>query len=336
MFLRSLASCRGAFYFGLVCFNSSITLLLLAFKSVIMHPQFLKQGSVIGITCPSGHVPAGRVAYATEVLQRWGFKVKHGKTIGTGSFYFSGTDAERLADLQAMIDDLEVDAILMGRGGYGMSRIIDGLDFTAFLQKPKWICGFSDIVVMLSHVQARYFLPAIHSPMCGAFKPETEQEPYLKSLHDALTGKPMVYNAPPSIYNREGDATGILTGGNLSILAHLTGSASEVDTEDKILFIEDIDEHLYHIDRLLLNLKRAGKLDHLKGLIVGDFTDMKDTERPFGQTLQEIIWDKVKEYHYPVCFNFPCGHDTINYALTLGVEHQLIVTEYGGELRLVR
>lgn len=295
----------------------------------------LKEGSVVGITCPSGYVAAERVNYAIKILQSWGFQVKCGKTIGTEHNYFSGTDAERLADMQAMLDDADVAAILMGRGGYGMSRIIDGLDFDAFRQKPKWVCGFSDITVLHNHIQARFDIPTLHSPMCGHFKPETEQQDFLLSLLRALKGEPQHYVALPSAYNRHGMTTGILTGGNLSLLVHLTGSVSEVDTTDKILFIEDLGEHLYHIDRMLLHLKRAGKLATLKALVVGGFTDLQDTERPFGQTIEAIIYDKVKEYDYPVCFNFPTGHQDINYTIALGRLHRLAVDETGGAMTLI-
>ena len=294
----------------------------------------LKQGSVIGITCPSGYVSSERVTYAIKVLKNWGFETRVGKTVGNEHHYFSGTDAERMADLQEMLDDPGIDAILMGRGGYGMSRIIDGLDFTKFLQKPKWVCGFSDITVMHNHLQARFKIPSLHSPMCGHFKPETENEDYLLSLKRALIGEPQRYFAPASEFNRQGDATGILTGGNLSLLVHLTASVSEVDTNDKLLFIEDLGEHLYHIDRMLMHLKRAGKLSGLRALIVGGFTDLEDTERPFGQSINEIISDKVKEYNYPVCFNFPCGHQDINYSLALGLEHKLVVTAEGSYLSI--
>ena len=299
-------------------------------------PPFLKQGSVVGITCPSGYVSQERVAYSVQILERWGFSVKPGKTIGTGQYYFSGTDRERLADLQDMLNDPGIDAILMGRGGYGMSRIIDSLDFTAFLKHPKWITGFSDITVLHNHLQANFGIASLHSPMCGAFKPGTEHTEYLKTFHTALTGSPLNYSTPSSVYNKQGETEAQLTGGNLAILAHLTGSVSEVDTTGKILFIEDIGEHLYNADRMLLNLKRAGKLDNLKGLIVGYFTDMQDTERPFGQTIQEIISDKVKEYDYPVCFNFPSGHEDINHTFTLGAVHKLTVSESGGHLELRR
>lgn len=300
------------------------------------HPPFLKTGSTIGITCPAGYVSNDRVAHAIKVLEHWGFNVKPGNTVGSEYFYFSGTDEQRLADLQAMLNDPGIDAILMGRGGYGLSRIIDNIDFTVFLERPKWICGFSDITILHNHLQANYAMPSLHSPMCGAFKPETENADHLKMLYAALTGESLYYHAPHSEFNRAGIAEAILTGGNLAILAHLTGSPSEVDTTDKILFIEDIGEHLYNADRLLLNLKRAGKLDNLKGLIAGSFTDMQDTERPFGQTIEEIIWDKVKDYEYPVCFNFPCGHQEVNYTLSLGMEHRLIVSEKGSTLELKR
>ena len=300
-----------------------------------MRTPYLQKGSVIGITCPSGYVAATRTTHAIKVLQEWGFVVKTGNTVGKEHFYFAGTDEERLADLQQMLDDPGIDAILMGRGGYGMSRIIDELDFTAFCRQPKWICGFSDITVLHSHIQAQYGIPTLHSPMCGAFKPETEQEDYLLSFRRALTGAPLLYTTPAATYNRTGEAEAILTGGNLAILAHLTGSASEADTDGKILFIEDIGEHLYNADRLMLNLKRAGKLDKLAALVVGSFTDMQDTERPFGQTIEQLIFDKVKEYSYPVCCGFPTGHQDINYTLALGEKHTLKVTKGGATMELV-
>jgi len=300
------------------------------------NPSFLKKGSVVGITCPSGYVSADRVAYAITVLENWGFRVKKGKTIGASHHYFSGTDAERLADLQEMMDDPEVDAILMGRGGYGMSRIIDELDFRAFLHKPKWVCGFSDITVLHSHLESRFLVPSLHSPMCGAFAPETAHEGYLHTLYSALTGESILYHINDTPYNRHGVAEAPLTGGNLSLLVHLMGSASEVNTEEKILFLEDIGEHLYKIDRMLLTLKRAGKFDHLKGLILGGFTELEDTERPFGQTVEDIILDKVKEFDYPVCFHFPSGHQAVNHTLTLGAVHKLAVSENGVILELKR
>lgn len=293
-------------------------------------PPFLQPGDTVGITCPAGYVSPERIAYAVEVLQRWGFTVKTGRTVGTGEFYFSGQDSERLQDLQDMLDDGEVKAILMGRGGYGVSRIIDAVDFTRFRENPKWICGFSDITVLNSHVLATQNTAVLHSPMCGAFTPESEHRYDIRSLRQALTGSgPLRYPFPGSPANRPGTAEGVLVGGNLAILAHLTGTPSQVDTTGKILFIEDIGEHYYHVDRLLLNLKRSGQLEGLMGLLVGQFTDMEDTERPFGQSLEAIILDKVREYGYPVAFGFPCGHDTVNVTLRLGSRYRLMARAEG-------
>lgn len=298
-------------------------------------PAFLKPGATIGITCPSGYVSSERVQYATVVLENWGFKTRLGKTVGNEFHYFSGDDATRLADLQEMLDDPTIDAILMGRGGYGLSRIIDQIDFTKFLQHPKWICGFSDITVLHSHIQTQFGMPTIHSVMCGAFKPETENEDYILSLRKALTGEALSYSFPSGEYNRAGEATAEIVGGNLAMLAHLTGSESQINTDGKILFIEDIGEHLYHIDRMLLNLKRSGQLSKLKGLLVGSFTDIEDTERPFGQTLEQIISDKVKEYDFPLAFNFACGHDEVNHTLVLGASYRFVVDEDGARLELL-
>jgi muramoyltetrapeptide carboxypeptidase len=286
-------------------------------------PPYLKPGDTIGITCPAGYVAPERVAFCVAVLERWGFKVKRGKTIGTGQYYFSGHDAERLADLQEMLNDSEVKAVLAGRGGYGVSRIIDAVDWTAFRAAPKWICGFSDITVLHSHIHQTLGVATLHSPMCGAFTPESEDSYYIESLRRAWTGEPLRYYFSASEWNRIGTAEGVLVGGNLAILAHLSGSVSQLNTEGKILFIEDIGEHLYHIDRMLLTLKRSGQLRGLKALLVGQFTDVEDTERPFGQRLEEIILDKVAEYDFPVAFGLPCGHDAENITLCLGRPHRL-------------
>jgi muramoyltetrapeptide carboxypeptidase len=298
----------------------------------IMIPPDLHSGDTIGITCPAGFVSQERIAYAVDVLERKGFKVKIGRTIGAREIYFSGSDDERRTDLQDLLDDQEVKAIIMGRGGYGTSRIIDALDFTVFTKSPKWICGFSDITVLHSHINRNLGIATLHSPMCGAFTPESEDSYYIRSLLDALTGTRLHYEISPSAYNRSGTSTGELVGGNLALLAHLTGSVSQLDTRGKILFIEDIGEHLYHIDRMLLNLKRSGQLDSLAGLLVGSFTDTEDTERPFGQTLEQIILDKVAEYDFPVAFNLPCGHDTENVTLQLGQIHTLTVKDGGSSL----
>ena len=295
-------------------------------------PPYLKPGATIGITCPAGYLPLEKAQQCARVLEAEGYRVKLGATLGTGTFYFSGTDEVRRQDLQNMLDNPEIDAILMGRGGYGVSRIIDDLDFTLFAQKPKWIWGFSDITVLHSHVQQQLGVATLHASMCAAFTPETVLLPFVQATLAALRGAPLNYTLPPAGINRAGKASGIFTGGNLALLAHLTGSPSQVVTAGKILFIEDIAEYRYNIDRLLLNLKRSGQLSRLAGLVIGEFTDTQDTERPFGQELEGIILDKVAEYNYPVLAGLPCGHGAVNFPLKLGVEYQLEVTPEGGKL----
>lgn len=305
-------------------------------KNVIKHPPYLKRGSTIGITCPAGYVSEERVAFAIETFKLWGFNVKVGRTVGTEYNYFSGTDTERLSDLQQMLDDPSVEAILMGRGGYGLSRIIDNINWSKFKLNPKWICGFSDITILHSHIHAQLEIPTLHSPMTAAFKPDTINSDHIKQIYAALTGESLFYHASPSEYNRNGNAEAILIGGNLAILDHLVGSPSDINMTGKMLFIEDIGEHYYKVDRMMLCLKRAGKLKNLRGLIVGGFTEMEDTDRPFGQTVEQIILDKVKEYDYPVCFDFPAGHLDVNHTLTLGSWHKLTVTDQGTHLELVK
>lgn len=291
----------------------------------IIIPPYLKKGDTIGITCPSGYLPLERTFFAKKALKSWGFNVVMGTTVGSSHFYFSETDERRLYDLQSMLDNENIKAILMGRGGYGLSRIIDRIDFSKFIKHPKWICGFSDITVLHSHIQQQFGIATLHCPMCGAFTEDNTGSAPIQSLLNAWKGDPSITTYQSNEHNRYGDATGILVGGNLAILAHLSGSDSQMDTDNKILFLEDIGEYLYNIDRLLLNLKRAGMLNNLKGLICGGFSDMKDTERPFGENIYEIIKEKVETFNYPVCFDFPAGHIDNNFTLQLGIEHSLQV-----------
>ena len=250
---------------------------------MIKIPPYLKKGDTIGITCPAGYMAAEKAQTCISTLQSWGFEVMVGKTLGSKSKnYFSGTDEERRNEMQAMLDDENINAILCGRGGYGVGRIIDQLDFTKFKKKPKWIIGFSDVTVLHSHLFTKIKVASLHAPMAAAFN-DGENE-FIKSLHKAITGKKAKYSCAAHPFNKPGTATGELVGGNLSLLAHLTGTASDINTKNKILFLEDIGEQIYNIDRMLYQLKRSGKLDKLAGLIIGGFTDMKDTERPFGKT----------------------------------------------------
>jgi muramoyltetrapeptide carboxypeptidase len=300
---------------------------------MIKIPEYLKQGDTIGVICPSGYMPYKNMETCLQVLEQWGFKVKKGKTLGTQFNYFSGTDEKRLADLQQMLDNVEVKAILCARGGYGLSRIIDRVDFTTFIKQPKWIIGYSDITILHSHILSNYNIASMHSPMAAAFNDGGSETKYIKSLLTAITGNPAEYQCEGYKLNKQGTTIGELVGGNLCLLAHLIGSSSSVDTNGKILFIEDIGEYIYNIDRLMLQLQRAGKLQDLAGLVVGSFTDMKDTIIPFGASVYDVIYDKVKDYNYPVCFNFPVGHTQENVALKHGIVHKLEVAENKVSLR---
>jgi muramoyltetrapeptide carboxypeptidase len=273
-------------------------------------------------------MPIEKMQACIETLDSWGYNVELGaSTHSQSSNYFSGTDAERLEDLQQMLDNKKINAILCARGGYGVSRIIDDLSFKKFKKNPKWIIGFSDITVLHAHLQARYKMASLHAPMAAAFNEGEFNNPYIQSLKKALEGEMAVYECNGGPFNKKGKAKGELVGGNLTLLAHLIGTPSDVKTKNRILFLEDVGEYLYNIDRMLLQLKRAGKLDKLAGLVIGGFTDNKDTERPFGKEVHEIIHDQVKDYDYPICFGFPVSHEKENYALKVGGRYQLAVEE---------
>jgi len=289
-------------------------------------PPYLKSGDTVGIVCPAGFMPAERILPCIHTLKSWGFRVKIGKTVGgDSSNYFSGTDAERLEDLQEMLDDAEVSAILFGRGGYGLSRIIDQISFKKFRKSPKWILGYSDISLLHAHIYSNCEIATAHSAMAGAFQESGPEDPYLRSIRDLLTGERLKYSCDPHPFNRKGEAEGILMGGNLTLLAHAVGGSSDFKTKGIILFMEDIGEYLYNVDRMLHQLKDAGKFQKPEAVVIGSFTDLKDTERPFGQDAYEIIRNIFSAYDYPVCFGFPVGHVKENVALKCGTEHRLKV-----------
>ncbi len=297
-------------------------------------PPYLKKNDTIGIVAPAGFMPFEKMQACIQALQSWGYKVKLGATVhSTSSNYFSGTDKERLDDLQQMLDDKEVHAILCARGGYGVSRIIDDISFKKFKKSPKWIIGFSDITALHTHILTRYKIATIHAPMAAAFNDAEPDNPYILSLKNALEGKPAKYECAANALNRPGKASGVLVGGNLTLLAHITGTDSEAQAKNKIFFMEDVGEYLYNIDRMFLQLKRSGQLKKLAGLVVGGFTDVKDTERPFGKAVYEIIKDVVHECKYPVCFGFPVSHEKENYALKVGGRYQLTIKEEGVVLK---
>ena len=289
-------------------------------------PPYLQPGDTIAIVCPAGFMPAERAKACIQTLKKWGYKVVKGKTLGGNSKnYFSGTDEERLQDLQQFIDDPNVNAILCGRGGYGTTRILDGIDWKAFKKNPKWIIGFSDITVLHGYMHEQLGIASIHGPMAGAFNDGENR--FTFSLKDTLEGKPVQYNSAAHPFNRTGKIKAPVIGGNLCLMAHSIGSNAEYNTDGKILFIEDVGEQLYNIDRMMLQLKRAGKLKKLKGLIVGGFSDNKDTERPFGKTAYEIIAEAVEEYKYPTCFGFPISHERENVAIAIGQTYALEIND---------
>jgi muramoyltetrapeptide carboxypeptidase len=291
-----------------------------------LFPPYLKSGDTIGIVCPAGFMAAEKILPCVHTLKSWGFRVKTGNTVGGNSAnYFSGTDAERLEDLQEMLDDEEISAILFGRGGYGLSRIIDDISFKKFRKSPKWIMGYSDISLLHAHIYANYEIATVHSPMAGAFQEAGPEDPYLHSILDLLKGEKIQYFCDAHPFNRKGEAEGLLMGGNLTLLAHAVGGSADFKTKGLILFLEDIGEYLYNVDRMLHQLKAAGKFQKPAAVVIGRFTDMKDTERPFGQDAYEIIRDIFSEYDYPVCYGFPVGHVKENYALKCGAEYMLKV-----------
>jgi muramoyltetrapeptide carboxypeptidase len=278
----------------------------------------------IHITSPAKVIDKACIDFAVDFLQKKGFEVSLAPHVLGQHHYFSGTDAERLSDFQAALDDNSIDFILCARGGYGSVRIIDSLDFSNFIKKPKLIIGFSDITVFHNHIHTHFNLPTAHTSVPLNF-PSNSMEA-LKSLVNVLNGKSNTYFVESSVHNRNGLAKAIVVGGNLSILYSLIGTNSDIQTDGKILFIEDIGEHIYSVDRILYALKKSNKIQKLAGLIVGGMTNIKDTEIPFGKTVEEVISDIVSPYTFPVCFNFPAGHIDDNRALILGKEATLNVS----------
>jgi muramoyltetrapeptide carboxypeptidase len=296
-------------------------------------PNYLKPGDTIAIVCPAGFLPAAKAKACINTLKKWGFKVTKGKTLGGKSKnYFSGSFEERLADLQNQIDDPSINAILCGRGGYGTTHLLDHIDWKKFKKNPKWIIGFSDITILHTYLLTEIGVAGIHGPMANAFNEDNGINRYTLSLKDSLEGKPVHYTAKPNAHNTYGKATAPMVGGNLSLLAHAVGTNADVDTRGKILFIEDVGEQLYNVERMLLQLKKAGKLSKLKGLVVGGFTSNKDTDRPFGKNIEQVIYDVVQEFTFPICFGFPISHEKENVAIIVGGMYRLDVSVHGATL----
>jgi len=306
----------------------------------IRQPRYLQSGDTIGITCPAGFALSATILPCKAILESWGYKVRLGDTVGKTDHTFGGTDTERAADFQRMMDDPDIDAILCATGGYGTVRIIDQLNFKNFRKYPKWIIGFSDITVLHSHLHQVVGVASIHAKMCGSFpkdwvQADEIQKATILSIKDALEGRIVNYPAPTATANRFGVAEGKIIGGNLKILENLNGSASMIQTKGKILVLEDVGEPLYNIDRMFCNLLRSGKLDQLSGLIIGGFTNIKvdNPAVPFGRDIYTIVQEKISTFNYPVCFDFPVGHIKNNFALKMGMPHRLTVSPEKVELQ---
>lgn len=305
-------------------------------------PPYLKKGDTIGIACPAGYISLEDIQPAVSKIKEWGFEVKIGNTVGKKDFTYGGTDKERLDDFQQMLDDRKIKAIMCARGGYGAIRIIDKIDFAKFSLRPKWVIGFSDATVFHCHLNKNFGIASIHSKMCNSFPEdwsvaEPIQKNTIESIQKCLVGEKMQYSFDANEKNKTGFAEGVLIGGNLKTIESLAGSKSDINTEGKILFVEDTGEYLYSIDRMFWSLKRRGKLDKLKGLIVGGFKAKKDDEgEEFGKTLEEIVLEKLKGLHYPVCFGFPVGHQKNNFALKCGARHRLIINSTNCLLKEIR
>lgn len=301
-------------------------------ETSFVSPPALKSGDVIGITSPAGYIINQEIQSAIKKMESWGYKIKIGETIDKRDFTYGGTDEERAKDFQQMLDDPKIKAIMCARGGYGAVRIIDKLNWEKFKVKPKWIIGFSDVTVFHSHLNRNFGIASIHSKMCNSFPDDwSTAEPVqietIESIQLALSGIKMKYNTVPNPQNKPGVADGVLIGGNLKMLETLSGTKSDINTAGKILFVEDTGEYMYNIDRMFWNLKRTGKLSQLKGLIVGGFKIKVDEGADdFGRTLHDVVLEKVKAFRYPVCFDFPVGHQKNNYALKCGVKHRLNVS----------
>lgn len=292
-------------------------------------PPSLQKGDTIAIVATARKNIDNNLQPTIDLLHSWGLEVVIGKTIGLDNNQLAGTDAERVADFQNQLDNPNIKAIWCVRGGYGTVRIIDLLDFTQFKQNPKWIIGFSDVTIIHSYLN-QMNIASIHGAMPVTLAKATPET--IESLRKALFGENLNYEILYDATNKLGNAKGQIVGGNLSILYSLMGSNAQIDCKDKILFIEDLDEYLYHIDRMMMSLKRCGCFDDLKGLIVGGLTKMKDNEIPWGKNANQIIDDVTKDYSFPILYNFPAGHFPDNRALIFGKQVSLELNKKSSKL----
>lgn len=296
-------------------------------------PKYLSKGSKIAIVSPAGYINPDFVKSAEAYLKSIGYNVEiYEHCLGRFN-QMASTDDERLADLQQALDNPEINAILCSRGGYGVNHIIDKIDMTKFAKKPKWILGFSDITNLLL-LANKHGVRSLHCQMAKAIHNNSEAE-CIKNIFRILEGEKISYTFEPNELNRKGTVKGELIGGNMSIIYSLQGTDFAIDCDDKILFIEDLNEYLYHLDRMMLNLKISGKLAKLRGLVVGSFSDMKDNASPFGKTAYEIVKAHTAEYSYPIGFGIPVGHIDDNQPLVEGGQYRLKISDTNCSLTML-
>lgn len=297
---------------------------------MLLRPPYLQKGDTIVILSTARKITLDELTMSIQLFESWGLKVKLGKTIGLEQHQFAGTDVEREADFQQAVNDPEIRAIICARGGYGTVRMMDNIDWTGMLEHPKWFVGFSDMTYIHIHLNQTLGVQTLHSSVPVFFPKNTPEA--VDSIRKQLFGETVKFEVPAHPFNRQGKAKGTLIGGNLSILYSITGTKSGFNTRGKILFIEDIDEYLYHVDRMMMNLKRSGKLQDLAGLIVGGMTDMKDNAIQFGKNAEEIIEEHVAEFNYPICFGFPAGHIADNRAIVMGKVTEMKIDADGASI----
>jgi muramoyltetrapeptide carboxypeptidase len=297
-----------------------------------LKPNPIQKGDTVGLLALACKVDFEVLRPAIEMMENvWGLKVILGESLTSEYHQFAGTDTVRANDFQMMLDNPEIKAIFSARGGYGSSRLLDSIDFNAFQKQPKWVVGFSDITAVHCHIHTLN-IESLHATMPKLFLQEGGGES-LESLRKILFGEGFNYKIEPHKLNRLGVGEGQIIGGNLALLVHVIGSKSDINYDGKILFLEDVNEYLYNIDRMMIQLKRSGKLQNLAGLIVGSFSECQDNDVPFGNTANEIIQEAIADYDFPVCYGFPVGHEADNWAMPCGREISLLVEEYGVSLK---
>ncbi len=287
-------------------------------------PEYLENGDKVGFVAPAGRINKSLVESAIRQFKDWNYEIVLGKRIYNTYNSFAGTHEERAADLQEMLDNPDIKAIFCIRGGYGTIRIIDKLDFSKFIHNPKWLIGFSDISVLHAYINNHLNIQTIHGPMAYIFKNKTENKQSIEYIRKAIAGEKIHYSFAPVIIERPDNCSGLLSGGNISVMYSLNNTPFDFKTDDKILFLEDIGEYYYHLDRMIMNFKMQGKLENLKALIVGQMTDFKNSTHDFGKNAYEIIQEHVAVYHYPVIYGFPAGHEHPNFPMIFGENWKLV------------